>query len=152
MRFGRAFVGERRRYANNRSIIISESSAMPCENRCISHGMKNRVERTHLLLALLQAQTRRELYEIPIDARDDTGDGRCSRDTTRPRVRNINPNEDSLLPSEPSKGIASKPMINPAQLSINLEGHIRQILILFALIERLFEQQALRSYPVGDRA
>src|SRR5258707_15514489 len=137
MRFGMAFDGNGRRDANNRSIIISESSAMPCEKWCISHGMKNKIERTHLLLALLQAQTRRELYEIPIDTRDDTGDGRCSRDTTRPRMRNINPNEDSLLPSEPSKRIASKPMINPAQLRINLEPHIRQILILLPLMERL---------------
>src|SRR5260370_29208616 len=97
---------------------------MSCENGCMRQGMKMRIEHTHLLLALLQAQTRRELYEVFIDASDDTSDGRCSRDTTRPRMCDINPNEDSILLSEPSKRIASEPMINPAQLSINLERHI----------------------------
>jgi hypothetical protein len=62
-------------------------------------------------------------------------------------MRNVDPNKNSRLLSEPSKRTASKPMVNPSKLHANLERHIRQILILFGLIKR---QQASRAHAMVD--
>ena len=115
---------------------------MPCIKNAILQPRyeKHDYMRTHLLLTLLKAQARRELYEIPIDAGNDASDGRCPRNTTRPGMRNVDPDEDRRLLDEPSKRIASKPMVDPAQLRVHFKRHVRQILILLGLVERLFEQ------------
>jgi hypothetical protein len=43
-------------------------------------------------------------------------------------------------------------MVDPSKLHVDLERHIQQILILFGLIERFFEQQALQVNSVVDSA
>ena len=106
----------------------------------------------YLLFALLKTQAHRELYKVPVNACDNAGDGQCARDTARPGMCNVNSNENSTLLSEPPECIACKPMVDPSKLRVDLERHIQQILILFGLIERFFEQQALQVNSVVDSA
>ena len=104
------------------------------------------------MFTLLEPQARGELHKVPVDAGDDARDGRRAGHAARARMRNVDTDEDGGLLGEPAEGVAGELVVDPTELGVDLESDVGQVLVLFVLVERFFEEQALRAQAKLDRA
>ena len=104
------------------------------------------------MFTLLQPQARGELHKVPVDASDDARDGRRAGYAARAGMRDIDADEDGGLLGEPAESVARKLVVDPTELGVDFESDVGQILVLLALVERFFEEQALRADAEFHRA
>jgi len=114
--------------------------------------MSENKTRADLLFTLLEPQARGELHKVLVDASDDARDGRRAGYAARARMCHVDTNEDGGLLSEPTESVAGKLVVDPTELGVHLESDVGQILVLLALVERFFEEQALRANAEFHRA
>ena len=63
----------------------------------------------------------------------------------------IDPYQHCRLAREPRKRIATEAMVYPAELSVDLERDVGEVLVLSFLLHRLLEKQALGAHAELDR-
>lgn len=107
---------------------------------------------TYLLFGLLQPQADRELREPLIYARNNASNRRRALNAARTRMRDIDPDNHRLLLLQPPHVARVQPMVLPAQLHIDFQRDIGEVLVLSLLFERLLCQDALAVQTEHDGA
>ena len=100
------------------------------------------------MFTLLEPQACGELHKVLVDASDDARDGRRARYTARAQMRDVDTDKDGGLLGQPAESVAGKLVVDPTELDVHLES---EILVLLALGECFFEEQALRAYAEFHR-
>ena len=100
------------------------------------------------MFTVLKPQARGELHKVLVDASDDARDGRHAGYAARARVRDVGIDEDGGFLGQPAESVTSKLVVDPTELDVHLES---EILVLLALVECFFEEQALRAYAEFHR-
>jgi len=93
-----------------------------------------------------------ELHKVLVDASDDARDGRRAGYAARAGMRDVDSDEDGGLLGKPAESVAGRVVVDLTELGVDLESDVGQILVLLALVERFFEEQALRAYAEFHRA
>ena len=79
------------------------------------------------------------MHKLDIHTRHDRSDRGSSLLIRAPWMSHIHPDHHRLLRGQPFHRGLVEGVIQPAELCIHLDGNIRQVLVLFSVVERLIE-------------